>query len=143
MYYFAYGSNMVAGQMAIRCPNASVVSVACLRGYKFRINSRQVGTVVPDQNHQVYGLLWNITPQDLLALDRYEEVKAGLYETANVIVELLSNRQVEALIYLATDPSIGAPGARYIKDVIAAAKQWDLPQAYIHELATWLSTDDE
>ena len=140
MYYFAYGSNMVASQMATRCPNASVIGVACLKGHRFRINSRRVGTVIPDQTHQVYGLLWDITPWDLLALDRYEDVKAGLYEKANVVVEL-SDRQVEALIYLATDQSVGLPRPRYMKDVVAAAKQWELPQTYIQELALWLSTD--
>jgi len=141
MYYFAYGSNMVASQMATRCPNASAVGVACLKGYMFRINSRQFGTVIPNQTHQVYGLLWDIAPEDLLALDRYEDVKAALYEKANIVVELLSGRQVEALIYLATDQSIGLPRPRYMKDVVAAAKQWKLPQAYIQELALWLSTD--
>ena len=141
MYYFAYGSNMVANQMAARCPDASVIGVACLKGYRFRINSRRVGTVIPDQTHQVYGLLWDITPKDLLALDRYEDVKAGLYEKANVVVEPLSGRQVAALIYLATDQSIGLPRPRYINGVLAAAKQWELPQTYIRELATWLSTD--
>ncbi|HEX9661196.1 MAG TPA: gamma-glutamylcyclotransferase family protein [Candidatus Binatia bacterium] len=141
MYYFAYGSNMVASQMAARCPNASVIGVACLKGYRFRINSRRVGTVIPDQPHQVYGLLWNITPQNLRALDRYEDVKAGLYEKATFVVNLLSDRQVEALIYLATDQAIGLPRPRYMKDVLAAAKQWQLPQAYIQELALWLATD--
>ena len=141
MYYFAYGSNMVASQMATRCPDASIVGVACLQGYNFRINSRRVGTVIQDQTHQVYGLLWDVTPWDLLALDRYEDVEAGLYEKANVVVDLLSDRQVEALIYLATDQSIGLPRPRYMKDVVAAAKQWELPQTYIQELALWLSTD--
>ena len=84
-------------------------------------------------------MIWDISPQDLLALDRYEDVKAGLYEKANVVVEPLSGRQVEALIYLATDQSIGLPRPRYMKDVVAAAKQWKLPQAYIQELALWLS----
>jgi len=89
----------------------------------------------------VYGILWDITPQELLALDRYEGVKAGLYEKATVVVELLSNRQVEALIYLATDQSIDLPRPQYMEDIVVAAKQWKLPQAYIRELAIWLSTD--
>lgn len=57
MYYFAYGSNIVASQMASRCPHASVVGVACLQGYTFRINSRGVATVIPDETHQVYGIV--------------------------------------------------------------------------------------
>jgi hypothetical protein len=139
MYYFAYGSNMVASQMAARCPNASVVGAACLQGYKFRINSCRVGTVVQDPAHQVYGLLWDINPEDLLALDLYEEVKSGLYEKATVVVELRSDRRVEALIYLATDQSIGVPRPRYMKDILTAARHFELPQAYIQELALWLS----
>lgn len=141
MYYFAYGSNMVASQMAARCPKASVVGVACLHGYKFRINSRRVGTVIPDPTHRVYGLLWDITAEDLMALDVYEEVKGGLYHKANVFVELLPNHQVRALIYFATDRSVGIPRPRYLHNVIAAAKRWELPQTYIQELAIWLSTD--
>jgi hypothetical protein len=141
MHYFAYGSNMVASQMAARCPNASIVDVACLQGYSFRINARQVGTVIPDQTRHVYGLVWDITPEDLLGLDRYEEVKSGLYEKAIVVVELRSDRRVEALIYLAADQSIGLPRPRYIKDIVAAAKQWELPQDYVQQLANWLSID--
>jgi gamma-glutamylcyclotransferase (GGCT)/AIG2-like uncharacterized protein YtfP len=140
MYYFAYGSNMVASQMAARCPNAPAIGVACLQGYKFRINSRRVGTVISDQTHQVYGVLWDISPLDLLALDRYEDVKAGLYEKAKVGVELLPGCHLEALIYLATAQSIGLPRPGYMKDVVAAAKRWKLPQAYIQELAQWLPT---
>jgi gamma-glutamylcyclotransferase (GGCT)/AIG2-like uncharacterized protein YtfP len=140
MYYFAYGSNMVASQMATRCPKASVIGVACLQGYKFLINARRVGTVVPDPIHQVYGLLWEINPEDLRALDLYEEVQSGLYEKATVVVEFLSDRRVEALIYLATDQSSGWPRPQYMKDVVAAAKKWKLPPIYVEELAQWLST---
>jgi gamma-glutamylcyclotransferase (GGCT)/AIG2-like uncharacterized protein YtfP len=141
MYYFAYGSNMVASQMATRCPDGSVVGVACLPGYQFRINARRYGTVIPDQTHRVYGVLWDITPGDLTALDLYEDVTGKLYKKANVFVELLSNRRVEALIYLATDQSIGLPRARYMQDVLAAAQQWQLPAAYIQELKIWLRTE--
>jgi gamma-glutamylcyclotransferase (GGCT)/AIG2-like uncharacterized protein YtfP len=138
MYYFAYGSNMVVSQMATRCPNAVVLGVACLQGYRFQINSRQVGTVIPDENRQVYGLVWAITSEDLLSLDLYEDIKAGLYQKATVVVELLSDRRVEAMIYLATDQSVGVARPRYMKDIVAAAKEWQLPEAYIQDLAIWL-----
>lgn len=132
---------MIPNQMAVRCPNASVAGVACLQGYTFRINSRGVATVIPDETKRVYGLLWDITPQDVLALDHYEGVRAGLYEKATVAVELPSDHQVEALIYLAADQSIGLPRPQYMEDIVVAAKQYELPQAYIRELAIWLSTD--
>jgi gamma-glutamylcyclotransferase (GGCT)/AIG2-like uncharacterized protein YtfP len=141
MYYFAYGSNMVSSQMAIRCPNASVVGVGCLHGYAFQINSRGVATVIPDITKQVYGLLWDIPPQEMLTLDRYEGVKVGLYQRTTVTVELSSEHQVEVLTYIATDHAIGSPRPYYMESIVAAAKQYRLPPAYIQELTTWLLTD--
>jgi hypothetical protein len=139
MYYFAYGSNMDTCQMATRCPQASVVGVACLPGYTFRINTRGVATVIPEVTKQVYGLLWDISFQDVCRLDRYEGVKEGLYTKDNVIVALLCAQHEEALIYLAADQSIGVPRPHYMEKIVVAAYHYGLPPAYLQELATWLS----
>ena len=142
MYYLAYGSNMVSSQMAIRCPSASIVGVGCLHRYAFQINSRGVATVIPDVTKQVYGLLWDIPPQEMRTLDRYEGVKVGLYQRATVTIELSSEQQVEALTYIATDQAVGSPRPSYMESIVAAAKQYRLPPAYIRELTTWLLTDE-
>ncbi len=141
MYYFAYGSNMDYGKMASRCPHASLIDVASLHGYRFQINSRGVATIVQYENGKVYGILWDLTQEDALTLDKYEGVGAGFYRRAAVTVELASGCQVEALIYVATDYSLGSPRYEYMENILTTAKHYQFPISYIQELTKWLSTD--
>jgi gamma-glutamylcyclotransferase (GGCT)/AIG2-like uncharacterized protein YtfP len=81
-YYFAYGSNMDGGQMRRRCPDANCVGVGMIPGWKFRINTRGVATIVPDDESTVYGIVWSLSKADEQSLDRYEGVSLGLYSKA-------------------------------------------------------------
>ena len=69
--YFAYGSNLNLGQMAVRCPQAGVVGKAVLEGYELAFR-RGVLTILPKEGGRVNGLLWRINAWDELTLDRYE-----------------------------------------------------------------------
>jgi hypothetical protein len=68
--YFAYGSNMDSGQMAVRCPGAERVGVAVLRDYRVLINAQGVGTVIPAKRESVFGLLWRLSEKNVEALVR-------------------------------------------------------------------------
>ena len=69
--YFAYGSNLNLGQMAVRCPQAGVVCKAVLKGYELAFR-RGVLTILPKEDGRVDGLLWRVNARDEQALDRYE-----------------------------------------------------------------------
>lgn len=69
--YFAYGSNLNLGQMAVRCPQAGVVGKAVLEGYELAFR-RGVLTILPKEGGRVNGLLWRVNAWDELTLDRYE-----------------------------------------------------------------------
>ena len=69
--YFAYGSNLNLGQMAVRCPQAEVVGKAVLEGYELAFR-RGVLTVLPKEGSRVDGLLWRVNDRDEQELDRYE-----------------------------------------------------------------------
>ena len=69
--YFAYGSNLNLGQMAVRCPQAGVVGKAVLEGYELAFR-RGVLTILPKEGSRVNGLLWRVNAWDELTLDRYE-----------------------------------------------------------------------
>ena len=69
--YFAYGSNLNLGQMAVRCAQAGVVGKAVLEGYKLAFR-RGVLTILPKEGGRVNGLLWRVNAWDELTLDRYE-----------------------------------------------------------------------
>ena len=132
--YFAYGSNMSRGPMTERCPTARQAGRAILRGYRFVIMANGYASVVPAAGEDVHGILWEIGPRDLAALDDYEDVAGGLYSKAMLPV-LQDGKTVEALVYLGCEKRQGHPSADYIALVIEAARDCGLPEDYIARLA--------
>lgn len=136
--YFAYGSNMSQHQMAKRCPGARYVRKACVEGYRFRITCRGVATIVPESGARVYGVLWKITAHDEHRLDKYEGVRACLYDKRSILVQTAERATCQALVYTARGTSIGSPRPNYLEGIIEAATGAGLPHSYLEELRTWL-----
>jgi len=132
--YFAYGSNMDRAHMARLCPQATALGPAALRSYKYVLASSGFATVVPWPGSFVHGVLWKIGPKEIAALDRYENAAGGLYRAAMLPVKM-QDRLLRALVYLATGNEAGATPSGYQEGIIAAAKDWNLPQAYVATLA--------
>jgi gamma-glutamylcyclotransferase (GGCT)/AIG2-like uncharacterized protein YtfP len=139
-YYFAYGSNMDEQQMYRRCVSPELVGLATLPGWRFRINSRGVATVVPDDGSTVHGVLWIIDEEDEQHLDFYEGVDAGYYVKRTATVYRRDGEAVEALLYEATDDEPGSPREGYLERIVAAARRHGLPPRYIEELQGWSRT---
>jgi AIG2 family protein len=136
MLYFAYGSNMSRALMRTHCPAAAAVGVASLAGYRFVITADGYGSVVRHPGGIVQGVLWQLTPRDLGALNIYESVDSGLYQCRRLLVRHGSHRR-SALIYIARPRGTGKPRPGYLELVIAAARDWGLSTAYVRELARW------
>lgn len=138
--YFAYGSNMAASQMTARCRDAVFVATGVIAGWRFRINTRGVATLVSEDGSFVHGILWHLSTADERALDRYEGVDIGLYSKTTVQVCLDDGRRVEALVYLAADDHPGRARPGYLEGIVAAALTQGLPSHYVEELRRWLPT---
>jgi len=136
--YFAFGSNMVAAQMANRCPGAEFLGTAALPDHRFRIGRRGYGTVVPEQGAAVNGVLWGLREEDEAALDVYEGVRHGLYQKVTRAVRTDAGDDRQALVYVATDPAAGAAVPGYMEKIVVAAEEHGFPQAYREELRGWL-----
>ena len=134
--YFAYGSNMSREPMRRRCPGAKELGTAVLHHHRFIIMANSYGSVVPAPGMNVHGVLWDITPRDLAALDAYENMDAGLYRHAMLPV-FHGALTVSALIYLGCETREGQPPRGYIEGVVEAAREWKLPPEYIATLARW------
>ena len=128
--YFSYGSNMAPAGMEERCSAPSVLGVAAVPGYQFRIAKRGYATMVPDRGSMVYGLLWSLADEDLAALDQYEGVPAGHYTRTTIPVQF-RGKPLEAQVYLAADPAPGTPRPGYLETVVQAARNLGLPPEYI------------
>jgi len=134
--HFAYGSNMSRALMQARCPRAEAIGTATLSGWRFIINPEGFGSIAPQLGERVYGVLWRLSVRDLAAVNAYESVDSGLYVRRHLSVRCGATRAV-ALVYIARRRGEGLPRPGYIPLVVKAAREWQLPEAYIHAIARW------
>lgn len=135
--YLAYGSNMDPAAMAIRCPGAHPIGPARLAGHAFFIAARGYASLRRNPSQQVFGVLWRLTPANLAALDRYEEVPEGLYDRDVRPVQGLQGL-TSAILYIARDAAPGQPLLAYQAGIVSAARFWGFPDDYVRQLELWL-----
>ena len=118
--YLAYGSNLNLEQMAHRCPTAKPIGTAVLNDYRLLFKGHHgsaVATIEPSKGHSVPVLLWEITPADERALDRYEGFPY-LYRKETVRVKL-GKKTVTAMVYIMNvDYSFNAPSSHYYHTIL-------------------------
>jgi hypothetical protein len=134
--HFAYGSNMSRALMRAHAPDAQPIGLARLGGYRFIITRDGYASVLPAPGEMVHGVLWRLTPRDVATLNAYESIDSGLYRLAMLPVWRGTHREA-ALVYLARERGEGRPRPGYLDAVIAAARDWDLPESYIRSLQRW------
>lgn len=134
--HFAYGSNMSRAMMRSHAPEAKPLGAATLQGFRFLIMTDGYASVERATTETVHGVLWRITPRDRVTLDVWENVGAGLYR-AEMLPVRHDGKQVPALVYLGRTDRPGRPRPGYMKAVVDAARDWELPDDYIRSLETW------
>jgi hypothetical protein len=136
MLHFAYGSNMSCALMRRRCPTAAALGAAKLLGWRHIVTRDGYASVVPASGEVVHGVLWRLKPRDLAALNAYENLDSGLYARRYLAVHW-NGRRVPALVYIGRERCEGRPRPRYQELVVAAAREWRLPPAYVQALERW------
>ena len=138
MLHFAYGANMSRKVMRRYAPGAQPLGAAQLAGYRFFISADGYASLAPCPAQMVHGVVWRLTARDRVMLDGWENVAAGLYR-AQVLPVRLQGRRIPALVYLARPGGEGRAKPGYVELVIAAGRQWHLPDDYIQALECWLT----
>lgn len=158
MLYFAYGSNLNPDQMRHRCPAHKVVGMAALHEHRlaFPLTSHDwgggVAGVVPAHGSTVWGIVYELSDEDLASLDRYEGYRGAgdqhnLYDREGVFVELTRPedgsipRRVRAACYFARPSNPAAPSRRYLDAILAGARHHRLPDEYVAALAALPAAD--
>lgn len=122
--YIAYGSNLNLSQMASRCPTAKVLGVSVMKGWRLLFKgaySGAVATVDPHKGSSVPVLVWELTPADELALDRYEGYPF-LYRKETVGVKL-DGKTVKAMVYVMNEGKpLGQPSCYYYTTILDGYK---------------------
>lgn len=139
MLYFAYGSNMDPVQMRERAPGARAVGAARLGGWRLTFTRDSpawgggVGHIEPADADEVWGVLWDATEADMMALDEYEGVAGGAYVRDTVTVTH-DGEEIEAIVYLAVPRGFKQPSKRYIAALVRGAETHGLPAGYVERL---------
>lgn len=132
--YFAYGSNMAVAAMQQRCPRSRPVGRAVLPRHRFVVMSEGYASVLRDGARSVHGVLWDVALGDIRTLDAYENIASGLYTKISQPVLRDEGAPVRALVYVGRGKGGGRPRDGYMEAVLAAARHWQLPEAYLREL---------
>ena len=121
--------------MQRRCPSAKFVCVARLADYQFAIarhsRLRRCGTatIIPQCASDVWGIVYEVSDEDLLALDAFEDG----YRREKVLVSPLNDgpEPVETLVYIADkEESVPLPAPSYKRHILDGARHWQLPASY-------------
>jgi gamma-glutamylcyclotransferase (GGCT)/AIG2-like uncharacterized protein YtfP len=133
--YFAYGSNLDALQMRARCPGARPLERARLPGHRLAFThystrwSGGAADVVPDARCAVWGLVYEMGPDDFAKLDPFE---SG-YARVALDVELAAER-TRVLSYAVREREQFAPHPVYLEKMLRWGARWRLPGDYLAEL---------
>jgi hypothetical protein len=137
MLHFAYGSNMSTALMRLHCPDAATAGTAQLTGWRLIITRDGYASILPEAGATVHGVLWRLTARDWSALNAYESLDSGLYKR-RVLKVTARRRVLPVLVYVGRSRAEGRPRPGYQELVVAAARDWQFPPAYLRELRRWL-----
>lgn len=130
MLYFAYASNLSKEYMLSRCPNATPVKKAALKGYKLVFN--ELADIVVDENKNVQGALYVISKQELEELDRLEGFPL-LYDRVTIEVEDELGSKYDAITYIMEEKALQAPPEHYYQLLVKGYEDWDLAMEFLEE----------
>ena len=137
--YFAYGSNLDESQLCRRCPGAALVTIGSLPHFRLGFTVRSAGwnagaaDVVESPGDRVWGLVFEVTDEDLGELDRCEGYPLQ-YDRFMGRIDT-PRGTLEAWVYTAVrkQPFV-APSRRYVEIIREAALRHGFPDTYLRML---------
>ena len=144
LLYFAYGLNLNPSQMEMKCSKFEIVGIARLPGYKMDffeyspVWDGAMETLVPDQETEVWGVLYRLTDYSWDELDNCEDARLdGTGAYFRYPAEIYSDDGITrlAMLYLKSRQGKAAPAStEYMMQVLQGATVQGLPAAYIETL---------
>jgi len=150
IYYLAYGSNMAEDRLRRRIASARKIGLVTLPGYRLTFGnaSTKDGSAKCDalftgnQDDLVLAVLYRMQAAEKNLLDYFEGLGVE-YRDAFIRTQLPGGKEIEALIYFATnlDPQL-RPYHWYKEHVLRGAEENGLPQDYIDRIRAIEAIDD-
>src|SRR3954451_17150616 len=130
---------MASDVMADGCAELRFIGPARLDGFRLLFLRRSVrwkagaADVVEEDGAATWGALYEVSEEDLTALDAKEYAAAGGYQRRTVEVETKDGERKEAITYevVEKEPHELAPKREYLELLIRGAKERGLPEEWI------------
>jgi gamma-glutamylcyclotransferase len=148
MLYFAYGSNLWQPRLESRVGEVTALSLARLENHELRwhkVSNDRSGKcdVVPSDDGEVLGVVYEVLDDKVMLLDRAEGAGRGYVRTSMSVVASAST--IGVMSYRAAsshiDPDM-VPYDWYRDIVVAGARMHGLPREYIDRLASTAAKPD-
>ncbi|MEJ6474357.1 gamma-glutamylcyclotransferase family protein [Pseudoalteromonas piscicida] len=132
---FSFGSNMSTARLLARLPEAKLLGVGILNGYRLTFDMLSTDgsakcSITPcvQRSSQVYGVLYALNQEEKLRLD---EIEGERYTCQRVPVALQAGSTLDAWCYIAnTFVEDELPFDWYVKHVLAGAQEHRFPFEY-------------
>ncbi len=139
--YFAYGSNLSTNQMKKRCLNSKPLEIGYLKGYRLAFTRYSSGwnggvaDIVLDSDHEVWGLIYAISIEDLHRLDDYEGYPDAYIRFQTSIKTLTGSPNIWVYTVVRKKSFI-PPTKEYMQLIKNAAVKLQFPERYRSHLET-------
>jgi gamma-glutamylcyclotransferase (GGCT)/AIG2-like uncharacterized protein YtfP len=124
-------------QMQSRCSSAIKINNGFITDHKLVFNRKGsyreggVASIEPAARNKVWGVIYQLSEQDFIALDKIEDPNAYIRKE----MEVMSDREeFRCEVYLAIPQGDIPPNKEYLELIIRAAKRSKLPKDYIRKL---------
>jgi hypothetical protein len=120
-YYAAYGSNLSFEQMSERCPRAEVITAGKLIGQRLAFS--RVATIIDDDKATTLVGIFQLTPNDVEALDRREGL-GRVYDRYLVTPLTADGRALRCFTYIKKDATPAEPSDAYYQRIALGFRDW-------------------
>ncbi len=139
-YYIAYGSNLNIEQMIRRCPGAKAIGTSEIQDYQLLFKGSKTGsylTIERKPGMKVPVAIWEVTPEDEKALDRYEGFPDFYYKTEMTLsvkgLRSGKTREKTAFVYIMhEDRELGVPSWHYVDICLEGYRAFRFDPDLIH-----------
>ena len=140
-YYIAYGSNLNIGQMKYRCPSARIIGTSEIPDYQLLFKGSQTGsylTIEKKDGAKVPVAVWEVSPDDELALDRYEGFPRFYYKAEMMLpikgIKTGRIRRRKVFVYIMhEDRLIGIPSSYYVDACLEGYQAFGFDEKFLEE----------
>ena len=119
MKYIAYGSNMVAEQMALRCPDAKLIGAGHIEGARLEFYLHATVERSRIEGARVPVAVWEISKNDEQRLDQYEGYP-NYYTKIMWPVRMADGSQIRGMVYVMKLIRTSPPAVCYYNGITSA-----------------------